>query len=156
MPARVDDDFDWSDSDDEAISGVETDVLLGVFDGSVDNEHDLRDVAVSRIGGHPVRVCPPAYMNIRSIQRCFVLSRHFCLQRNHRFLLHTATIVQIQWNSLFRYGAHLKIARWIGLCIFGDARVPIVRKNQGGRSTTWPLVTCDFDVSMSAYVLGER
>ncbi|KAL4072935.1 programmed cell death protein 2 [Scleroderma yunnanense] len=53
MPARVEDDDDWSDSDDEVISGVETDVLLGVPDGSVDNEDDLRDVAVSRIGGHP-------------------------------------------------------------------------------------------------------
>ncbi|KAG6335808.1 hypothetical protein ID866_3286 [Astraeus odoratus] len=52
MPARMDDD-DWSDSDEEFVSGVETDVLLGVPDGSVDNENDMRDAAVSRIGGLP-------------------------------------------------------------------------------------------------------
>ena len=64
MPARLEDDGDWSDSDDEVVSGVETDVLLGVPDGSVDNENDLRDVAVSRIGGHPVRVSSYACVNI--------------------------------------------------------------------------------------------
>lgn len=52
MPIRVADD-DWSDSDDEVVTGVETDVLLGVPDGSVESDNDLRDAAVSRIGGLP-------------------------------------------------------------------------------------------------------
>jgi hypothetical protein len=46
---------DWSDSDQEELSDVETSVLLGVPDGPVDVEADLVDVAVSRIGGLPVR-----------------------------------------------------------------------------------------------------
>lgn len=44
---------DWSDSDDQEPSGVETSVLLGVPDDVVDVPTDLRDAAVSRIGGHP-------------------------------------------------------------------------------------------------------
>ncbi|KAF4610476.1 hypothetical protein D9613_006769 [Agrocybe pediades] len=50
-PARSDD--DWSDSDDDDLSQVETSVLLGVPDGSIDDESDLVDAAVSRIGGLP-------------------------------------------------------------------------------------------------------
>jgi pre-rRNA-processing protein TSR4 len=46
---------DWSDSDQEELSDVETSVLLGVPDGSIDVESDLIDAAVSRIGGLPVR-----------------------------------------------------------------------------------------------------
>ncbi|KAI5995699.1 programmed cell death protein 2 [Pisolithus albus] len=52
MPIRAEDE-DWSDSDDEALSSVETDVLLGVPDGRVESDNDLRDAAVSRIGGLP-------------------------------------------------------------------------------------------------------
>lgn len=44
---------DWSDSDDDILSEVETSVLLGIPDGVVD-EADINDAAVSRIGGHPV------------------------------------------------------------------------------------------------------
>lgn len=46
---------DWSDSDDDAMSEVETSVLLGVPDGSIDDTADIQDAAVSRIGGLPVR-----------------------------------------------------------------------------------------------------
>ncbi|KAG5637685.1 hypothetical protein H0H81_003601 [Sphagnurus paluster] len=46
-------DDDWSDSDDELISEVETSVLLGVPDGAVQSISDITDAAVSRIGGHP-------------------------------------------------------------------------------------------------------
>ncbi|KAF8199164.1 programmed cell death protein 2 [Pholiota molesta] len=46
-------DDDWSDSDDEDLSQVETSVLLGVPDGDVDDEADRVDAAVSRIGGLP-------------------------------------------------------------------------------------------------------
>ncbi|RDB15771.1 putative 20S rRNA accumulation protein 4 [Hypsizygus marmoreus] len=46
-------DDDWSDSDDEVLSEVETSVLLGVPDGLVEAVTDITDAAVSRIGGHP-------------------------------------------------------------------------------------------------------
>ncbi|KAF8998586.1 programmed cell death protein 2 [Cyathus striatus] len=51
MPPPVDD--DWSDSDDELLSEVETSVLLGVPDGPIESSDDLYDAAVSRIGGLP-------------------------------------------------------------------------------------------------------
>ncbi|KAF7430584.1 hypothetical protein PC9H_006292 [Pleurotus ostreatus] len=44
---------DWSDSDEDDRSEVETPVLLGVPDGPIDNAADTADAAVSRIGGHP-------------------------------------------------------------------------------------------------------
>lgn len=48
----------WSDSDEEEHpSGVETNVLLGIPDGQIENQGDLIDAAVSRIGGLPVRAC---------------------------------------------------------------------------------------------------
>jgi len=50
MPSQED---DWSDSDQEELSDVETSVLLGVPDGPIDVESDLIDAAVSRIGGLP-------------------------------------------------------------------------------------------------------
>lgn len=46
---------EWSDSDDEVLSDVETSVLLGVPDGPLETIADINDAAVSRIGGHPVR-----------------------------------------------------------------------------------------------------
>jgi len=49
------DDDEWSDSDDDVFSEVETSVLLGVPDGGVVDRADINDAAVSRIGGHPVR-----------------------------------------------------------------------------------------------------
>lgn len=49
------DDSDWSDSDDEEVSGMETSVLLGVPDGPMEEQKDAEDAAVSRIGGYPVR-----------------------------------------------------------------------------------------------------
>ncbi|KAJ6581245.1 programmed cell death protein 2 [Mycena capillaripes] len=47
------DDEDWSDSDEEVVSEVETSVLLGTPDGAITAAADLADAAVSRIGGHP-------------------------------------------------------------------------------------------------------
>ncbi|KIK65702.1 hypothetical protein GYMLUDRAFT_39204 [Collybiopsis luxurians FD-317 M1] len=47
---------DWSDSDSDVGSEVETSVLLGVPDGPITSATELADAAVSRIGGHPVRV----------------------------------------------------------------------------------------------------
>lgn len=53
MPVSTED--DWSDSDGEIGAGMETDVLLGVPDGRVETDADIKDAAVSRIGGLPVR-----------------------------------------------------------------------------------------------------
>jgi len=48
---------DWSDEEDDDIR-TETSVFLGVPDGSVESASDLKDAAVSRIGGLPVRFIP--------------------------------------------------------------------------------------------------
>ncbi|KAJ4492658.1 programmed cell death protein 2 [Lentinula edodes] len=47
------DEDDWSDSDEELGSEVETSVLLGISDGPITSVNELADAAVSRIGGHP-------------------------------------------------------------------------------------------------------
>jgi pre-rRNA-processing protein TSR4 len=47
---------EWSDSDDDDIPGIETSVLLGIPEGPVESASDLKDAAVSRIGGVPVRL----------------------------------------------------------------------------------------------------
>lgn len=54
MPARVE--GEWSDSDEEydSAGGVETDVQLGIPDGLITADEDLKDPRVSRLGGHPV------------------------------------------------------------------------------------------------------
>lgn len=61
---------DWSDSDDEEVGDTVTSVQLGVPDGVLDSETDLRDAAVSRIGGLPVRAsrreCMELSLNISS------------------------------------------------------------------------------------------
>ena len=49
------DDSDWSDSDDEELSEMETSVLLGIPDGPIEKQEEADDAAVSRIGGYPVR-----------------------------------------------------------------------------------------------------
>ena len=48
---------DWSDEDEDEDT-IETSVLLGVPDGLVESASDLKDAAVSRIGGLPVRPIP--------------------------------------------------------------------------------------------------
>ena len=69
---------DWSDSDDDELLDTVTEVQLGVPDGTLDSETDLRDAAVSRIGGLPVRAsrraCIEPSLNI-SLSR--VCPRHF-------------------------------------------------------------------------------
>lgn len=55
-PADVD---DWSDEDEDQLqhdSAFETNVLLGIPNGAIDDETNERDAAVSRIGGLPVRI----------------------------------------------------------------------------------------------------
>jgi pre-rRNA-processing protein TSR4 len=50
--------LEWSDEDEDDATQVETSVLLGVPDGPVESASDLKDAAVSRIGGLPVRLIP--------------------------------------------------------------------------------------------------
>ena len=44
-------------SDDDEDNTTTTTVLLGLPDGPIHDLSDITDVAVSRVGGHPVR-CP--------------------------------------------------------------------------------------------------
>jgi pre-rRNA-processing protein TSR4 len=71
-PHFDDSDDNWSDSDEEGASDVKTSVLLGVPDGPVDTPSDLRDAAVSRIGGHPVR-----YLLVYSEYTCLTIVKAF-------------------------------------------------------------------------------
>jgi len=49
----------WSDSDEEDdVPQVETSVLLGIPDGAIESPSDLKDAAVSRIGGLPALLSP--------------------------------------------------------------------------------------------------
>ncbi|KAI0065623.1 hypothetical protein BV25DRAFT_1798451 [Artomyces pyxidatus] len=63
-------DDDWSDSDDEGISEVETSVLLGVPDGIIESPSDLRDAAVSRIGGLPALLSPAILFESSHCKNC--------------------------------------------------------------------------------------
>jgi pre-rRNA-processing protein TSR4 len=49
---------DWSDEEEEDVIRTETSVFLGIPDGPVESASDFKDVAVSRIGGLPVRFIP--------------------------------------------------------------------------------------------------
>ena len=66
-------DEDWSDSDDENLSQVETSVLLGVPDGTIDDEADRVDGAVSRIGGLPVRASLATLPYLQNVLTFFFL-----------------------------------------------------------------------------------
>ncbi|GJE91106.1 Programmed cell death protein 2 C-terminal domain-containing protein [Phanerochaete sordida] len=57
MPPRDED--DWSDDDDDEVHDTVTSVQLGVPDGALDSQADLRDAAVSRIGGLPAFLTSP-------------------------------------------------------------------------------------------------
>jgi pre-rRNA-processing protein TSR4 len=47
---------EFSDSDDEGPTEIQTSVLLGLPDGAITNPLDLADPAVSRMGGLPVHI----------------------------------------------------------------------------------------------------
>jgi len=71
MPTRVED--EWSDSDEEYDSSgdVETNVQLGIPDGPIATEQDLKDPRVSRIGGHPVfLVSSPPDVSVSQCKNC--------------------------------------------------------------------------------------
>ncbi|KAH8795892.1 programmed cell death protein 2 [Flagelloscypha sp. PMI_526] len=58
MP-RAEDDWDSDDDSEFGADGVDTSVHLGLPDGSVEDPADLRDAAVSRIGGSPALLTRP-------------------------------------------------------------------------------------------------
>lgn len=124
---------DWSDSDDEVLSEVETSVLLGVPDGPITTASDLTDAAVSRIGGHPVRLFF-LHMYRLPIECNFNSSRRSFRQMNRLSLPLIANCVLNPWSFWFRCGAPLKIAQWIALSIYGDVQRALVKGNKGGKS----------------------
>ena len=128
---------DWSDSDEESSSDIETSVLLGVPDGPVDEPNDLKDAAVSRIGGHPVGriyICEACFlliklsayeymneysqMSIKSANYNF-WCRHFYCQKNLRSLRPSAKTAHTLWSFWLRYFVHSKRVLWIEFCISG-------------------------------------
>ncbi|KAI9440483.1 programmed cell death protein 2 [Lactarius indigo] len=61
---------DWSDSDDDDPSQVETSVLLGIPDGAIESPSDLKDAAVSRIGGLPALLSSRAPFDSSHCRHC--------------------------------------------------------------------------------------
>ena len=58
---------EYTDSEDELESGVQTTVQLGLPDGPMDNETHLHNPTYSRFGGQPVRATRLRWM--RTIER---------------------------------------------------------------------------------------
>ncbi|KAI0255790.1 programmed cell death protein 2 [Lactifluus subvellereus] len=61
---------EWSDSDDDDVPGIETSVLLGIPDGPVESASDLKDAAVSRIGGVPALLSHRVPFDSTHCQHC--------------------------------------------------------------------------------------
>ena len=146
MPTRVED--GWSDSDEEYDSSgdVETNVQLGIPDGPITADEDLKNPRVSRIGGHPVRfVHSPSCGSLHSL--CFVLVLRFSLYRlPPMYPFRNAKIVRTPCNSSPRSGVQSKTALWIARCIFGLAPMESARKRMEGTRTS--CIPCEpaFDV----------
>jgi len=132
MPARVED--EWSDSDEEYGSSgdIETNVQLGIPDGSITVEEDLKDPRVSRIGGHPVRfVHSSSYEFFSSL---YIIRFSLCpLPPMYPF--RNAKIVQTPCSSSPRSGVRSRIALWTAQCISGLVPVESVRKRMEGTQT---------------------
>lgn len=105
MPARVED--EWSDSDEEHDSpgGVETNVQLGIPDGSITVEEDLKDPRVSRIGGHPVRSVHSSPCRFFLGLSLVLVDRFFSCLIPPMYLFRNAKIVQTPCNSSLSSGA---------------------------------------------------
>lgn len=130
MAPRHDD--DWSDSDDEVLSEVETPVLLGVPDGVVQVITDITDAAVSRVGGHPVRFTP-MYYHTELSHLYSSRTRPFFLRVNPLYLRPNAKFVQTHPSSSFKCGVRSRTAQWIVPYIFGAARGLHARARMGGK-----------------------
>ena len=132
MPARVED--EWSDSDEEydPSGDVETNIQLGIPDGSITAEEDLKDPRVSRIGGHPVRlVHSPSYRFPNSLY--FVLDIRFSLYPlPPMYPFRNAKIVRTPCNSSPRSGVQSKVVLWTARCISGLVPTESARKMMEG------------------------
>lgn len=135
MPARVED--EWSDSDEEHDSSgdVETSVQLGIPDGSITADEDLKDPRVSRIGGHPVRfVRSPSCGFLCSLSFVLVLrSSLYPLPQIYPF--RNAKIVRTPCNSSPRSGVQSKTVLWIARCIYGLVPTESARRKMEGMQT---------------------
>jgi len=135
MAPAQNDDVDWSDSDEEDLDQVETNVLLGVPDGTVDVDHDKIDAAVSRIGGLPVRescIYSPARIHID-----LYLSRetrHSCPPVYLHFLRRIVRNVRSLWNFSSRCGVHSRTVPWTEHCTSGAAPGQDVKAKMAGGS----------------------
>jgi len=135
MPARVED--EWSDSDDEydPSGDVETNVQLGIPDGSITAEEDLKDPRVSRIGGHPVRfVHSPSYGFPDGSYLASVL-RFSLYPLPPMYPFRNAKIVRIPCNSSPRSGAQSKVVLWTARCTSGLVPTESARKGTEGTET---------------------
>jgi len=132
MPARVED--EWSDSDEEYDSSgdFETSVQLGIPDGLIAVDGDLKDPRVSRIGGHPVRF-------VHSLSYGFFHSLYFVSVP--RFSLYplplmypyrNAKTVRTPCNSSPRSGVQSKIVLWTARCISGLAPTESAKRRMDG------------------------
>jgi pre-rRNA-processing protein TSR4 len=79
---------EWSDSDEDQLPQIETAVILGIPDGPVVSASDLKDAAVSRIGGVPVRftttrICISHLMNICDLYLQALLSHRVPFSSSH-------------------------------------------------------------------------
>jgi len=142
MPARVED--EWSDSDEEYDSsgGVETNVQLGIPDGSITAEEDLKDPRVSRIGGHPVRLAhSPSYGSLYSLH--FVLVLRFSLYPLlPMYLFRNAKIVQTPCSSSPRSGVQSRIVLLTARCISGLVPTGNARRRMEGTQTCLCHANC--------------
>ena len=146
MPARVED--EWSDSDEEYGSSgdVETNVQLGIPDGSITTVGDLKDPRVSRIGGHPVRFTHSFSCAI-FYSLCLVMVLRFSLYPLPlMYPSRNAKIVPTLCNSFPKFGVRSKIVLWTARCIFGLVPMESARKwMEGARTYTRPCESA-FDV----------
>jgi len=146
MPARVED--EWSDSDEEYNSSgdVETNVQLGIPDGSITADEDLKDPRVSRIGGHPVRLAHSSSYRF-SYSLYFVLVLRFSLYPlPPMYPFRNAKIVQTPCNSSPRSGVQSRIALLTAQCISGPVPMENARRRMGGTQTCYISCGLPFDV----------
>ena len=132
MPTRVED--NWSDSDEEynPSGDIETNVQLGIPDGSITAEEDLKDPRVSRIGGHPVRFTYSSSCGF-FCSLCLLLVIRFSLRPlPPMYPFHNAKVVQTPCNSLPRSGVQSRIVLWTVRCISGLVPTESVRRRMEG------------------------
>ena len=132
MPARVE--GEWSDSDEEydPSGDIETSVQLGIPDGSITAEEDLKDPRVSRIGGHPVRF---VHSSLYGFCSSLYITRFSLCPLSPMYLFRSAKIVQTPCNSPPRSGVQSRIALWTAQCISGLVPTESVRNRVDGTQT---------------------